>query len=91
VSVVVNLPAHLEKRLRDEFPQLDRHILEGYAVEAFRTGELSSGQVGELLGMSSRWEAMAFLSDRGAYPGYDLGDLEDDLRQVGPAAEAPGL
>lgn len=63
-----------------DVPAAERSILEGYVVDAFRRGEMSSGQVAQLLGMRTRWEAIEFLSERGVYPGYEAKDLEDDIR-----------
>ena len=80
MAITLELPQEMERRLRETYPDLDRHIIEGYAVDAFRKGELSSGQVAEILGMRSRWDAIKFLSDQGVYPGYEADDLEEDLK-----------
>ena len=79
MSVTVPIPPDLEEELRQEYPDLERRVLEGFAVEAFRRGDLSSGGVGRILEMASRWEAIRFLSERGVYPGYDIDDLHQDL------------
>ncbi len=78
MAIVVELPQDIESQLRAEWPELERHALEGLVTEAFRSGKLSSHEVAQLLGFESRWEAMRFLSERGAYPGYDLDDLTAD-------------
>ncbi len=82
MPITVEIPEEVEKQLRKEFPDLDRRILEGFVAESFRRGDLSSAQVGQILGMQFRWEAIDFLSKRGVYPGYDLDDLEQDRRSV---------
>jgi predicted HTH domain antitoxin len=82
MAITLELPQEMERQLREEHPDLDRHILEGYAVDAFRRGELGSAQVCEILGMRSRWEAIRFLGEQGVYPGYEAEDLEQDLRNL---------
>ena len=78
MAVTVLIPEEIEQELRQEYPDLERRILEGYVVEAFRRGDLSSGEAGRILGMHNRWEAIQFLSERGVYPGYDVEDYRQD-------------
>jgi predicted HTH domain antitoxin len=75
-------PQEIEQQLQAEWPDLERHILEGFAVEAFRQGKLSSYEVSKILGFDSRMEAIRFLSERGVYPGYDVEDFEEDRRTL---------
>jgi hypothetical protein len=85
MSITIEIPREIA-HLQTEWPDLERHALEGLVTEAFRQGMLSSHEVALALGMASRGEAVAFLSERGAYPGYDLEDLEADrttLERVG--------
>ena len=82
MSVTVHLPPDLEERLRSRFPNLDRRVLEGYAVDAYRRGELSSFQVGQILGFKDRWETNEFLSAQGVFPNYDAEDFEADMRNL---------
>lgn len=81
MAITIELPREIA-HLQAEWDDLERHALEGLVTEAFRQGKLSSYEVGQALGMVERWEAVAFLSERGAYPGYDLEDLEADRRTV---------
>lgn len=69
---------HLEQRGRD----LSRWALEALAVDAYRAGELTSAQVQQVLGLSSRWETEAFLKERQAYLHYDEDDLDADIRAI---------
>jgi predicted HTH domain antitoxin len=82
MSVTVHLSPEVEEQLRSRFPDLDRRVLEGYAVHAYSRGELSSFQVGQLLGFENRWETIEFLSAHGVYPNYDLEDFEEDMRNL---------
>ncbi len=78
MPIVVELPPDIESQLRAEWPELERHALEGLVTEAFRSGRMSSHEVAQSLGLISRWEAMRFLSERGAYPAYDTDELAAD-------------
>ena len=47
-------------------------------VEAYCNGLIGAGEVGQLLGFSSRWETDDFLQREKAEPPYTEGDLESD-------------
>jgi predicted HTH domain antitoxin len=51
------------------------------ALEGYRDGALTRGQVGELLGLAL-WETEAFLKERQAYLQYAEEDLERDRRDL---------
>lgn len=89
MAITVPLPPDIERQLRARFPDLERRVAEGYAVEAFRRGDLSSRQVGQMLGFSDRWQAERFLSERGAYPGYGPEEFAQDLQTLDDLT-APG-
>ena len=58
-----------------------RRAGEAVAVEGYRDGTLTRGQVGRLLGLSF-WETEAFLKERQAYLPYTEEDLEQDCRDL---------
>lgn len=61
--------------------QIGRHLLEQAAVEGYRSGELSRGQVGQILRLD--WEdTEQFLAERQCARHYDLKDLEEDRESV---------
>ena len=78
MAITIELPKEIEQQLQAQWTDLARHALEGLVTEAFRQGKLSSHEVAQALGMGNRWEAIAFLSERGAYPGYDLEEIQED-------------
>ncbi|MCX6378069.1 MAG: UPF0175 family protein [Armatimonadetes bacterium] len=82
MTLTIEIPERIEQHLRQEHPDLERRITENYVVEAFRQGDLSSAEAGVILGLSSRWEAIDFLSERGVYPGYDVNDYQQDIEQL---------
>jgi len=48
-------------------------------VAAYQEGSISAGKVRELLGMSTRLEADAFLKQKGVYLHYNEADFEQDI------------
>jgi predicted HTH domain antitoxin len=58
-----------------------RGILEAVALEGYREGALTRGQVGRLLGLSF-WETEGFLKERQAYLAYTEEDFEHDRRDL---------
>lgn len=82
MTLTIKIPEGVEQHLRQEHPDLERRIVENYVVEAFRQGDVSSAEAGMILGLPSRWEAIAFLSERGVYPGYDADDYRKDAEQL---------
>lgn len=79
MSITVQLPQQLQQQFQSEWADLERHALAGLVTEAFRQGKLNSFQVGQALGLNDRWGAIQFLSERGAYPGYEEKDFAQDM------------
>lgn len=61
----VELPDLIAKQLHLDGEQGGRRALEMFALEGYRSGELSRGKVGELLGLSF-YETEEFLKKNGA-------------------------
>ena len=77
MNVAVELPDDIAQQLETAWQDMPRRVLEAVAVEAYRSGALSRGQVQWLLHLSW-WETEAFLKERQAYLHYDEADLEQD-------------
>jgi hypothetical protein len=79
MNVAVEIPEVVSGPLQSKWRDVPRRVLEATAAEAYRTGALTSHQVGQLLGHSSRWETEAFLKRVQAHLQYTEADLERDL------------
>ncbi len=77
MSITIELPDEIEHQLSQQWKNLPRRTLEALAAEGYRTGVLTRGQVGEMLGLDF-WETEAFLKEREAYLHYSAYDLEMD-------------
>ncbi len=82
MNVAVEIPEVVSGPLRSKWRDVPRRVLEATAAEAYRTGVLTSFQVGQLLGHGSRWETEAFLKRVQAYLQYTESDLERDLASL---------
>ncbi|HOC01261.1 MAG TPA: UPF0175 family protein [Verrucomicrobiota bacterium] len=76
MQVTVQLPDDVARQLGRE-ADLPRRMLEATALEGYRVGRFSRGQVSEMLGFSFL-ETEAFVKERGADLHYSLADLEAD-------------
>jgi predicted HTH domain antitoxin len=77
MNVAVELPDDIAQQLETAWHDMPRRVLEAVAVEGYRSGALTRGQVRRLLQLSW-WETEAFLKERQAYLPYDEADLEQD-------------
>ncbi len=83
--ITIQLPEDILQRLESAWPDVARGVLEAIAVEGYRSGALTHGDVSRLLDLSF-WATEAFLKERGALLPYTESDLEDDHRDLnGPA------
>ena len=73
----VDLPDQIAHRLRLDGPHSNRRALEIFALEGYRSGELSRGQVGELLGLGFS-ESEQFLKDHHAHLGMTIEEFRED-------------
>jgi predicted HTH domain antitoxin len=71
----VEIPDSFAKGLRLDGPRPDQRTLEVFALEGYRSGELSRGKVGELLGFGF-YETEEFLKKNGAEIKLTLEEFE---------------
>lgn len=80
-NITVSVPEDIASRLAAA-QDLPRIALEALALEGYREGKLSTGQVRRLLGYNTRMQVHAFLKDHGVFLHYDAADLQHD-REAG--------
>lgn len=79
MGISISLEPSAEQELRDAFGDaLDQTAFEALLLEGYRSGRLSSAQIGRILGLGSRWEVEEWLGQRGAVWNYSLTDLQAD-------------
>jgi predicted HTH domain antitoxin len=77
MEVRLTIPDDIAAQLQPNGGDLGRRALEALAVEGYRTGALSLGQVAEMLGLSIN-EADGFLKARGVQLLSTLAEFEED-------------
>jgi predicted HTH domain antitoxin len=77
MQVTVQLPDEVARQLGLD-ADIPRRIVEAVALEGYRAGRLSRGQVSQVLGLGFT-ETERFLKDNGALLQYSGSDLEADL------------
>jgi hypothetical protein len=83
--ISVEVPDTFAKPLRLDGPQPERRALEALALDGYRSGELSRGQVSELLDLEVN-ETMAFLKDHGSGHGLTFAEHERSLERFRKSA-----
>jgi len=78
MRITLDIPDRIAAQLADNPETLTQRFLEILAVEAYRKGLIGSGEVGQLLGFTSRWDTYNFLQREQADPPYTEADLEGD-------------
>jgi predicted HTH domain antitoxin len=78
MPITIELPEDIAQQLETAWGNLSRRALEALAVEGYRSGDLSAGQVAEMLSLSV-WETEKFLKEREAYLHYSPEDFRQDI------------
>jgi predicted HTH domain antitoxin len=77
----LELPDLIAHSLRLDGPSSSRRALEMLALEGYREGKLSRGQVSEMLDLEFN-ETERFLSQLGADPDYSMDDYYQDSQNL---------
>lgn len=81
MTVTLNIPDFVVASMRLNDAGKERRVLEAVALEGYRSGELSRGQVGSMLGMDY-WATESFLKQHEADYGMTVDDLEQDYQTL---------
>ncbi len=74
MQITLELPDEIAGELED----LPRALLESFALEGYRSGKLTEGQVRKILGYGTRMQVDEFLKEHGVYLNSTLEDLDRD-------------
>src|SRR5258708_40071501 len=78
MEVTIQIPDDIAASIQTAGRDLPRSVLEAYALEGYKSGQLSAYQVQELLGFETSMEVDGFLKSHGVYLDYTEQDLEED-------------
>jgi predicted HTH domain antitoxin len=82
MEITVNIPDDIAQRLEQGEAALSRRLLEFIVADAYRSGKVTTAEVGQLLQLPNRMAVHAFLRQMGTYLNYDEGELEADLETL---------
>ena len=82
MEITVNLPDKLTEKVGEQWGDLSKKIVDSLALEAYKSKIISTAELGEILGLNSRWEIYDFLQKSGVYLNYEADDLADDLATI---------
>jgi len=82
VDVAIDVPDEIGQVLDAEAGGVTRAVLESVAIEAYRSGAITPGQVQRMLGLGSRCETETFLRRADAFHDYTMDDLERDIAAI---------
>lgn len=82
MNVAIDIPDELGQVLAAQAGGASRAVLEAVAIEAYRTGAITTAQVQEMLGLRSRWDTESFLRRAEAFHNYTIEDLERDIAAI---------
>ena len=77
----VEVPDTVAKSLHLDGPQPNRRALEALALDGYRSGDLSRGQVSELLDLEFN-ETMQFLKEHGCARSITLAEFEKEAKDL---------
>ena len=78
MNINIQVPDDIAKCLQEKWQDMPRGVLESLALEGYRCGALSDGQLRRLLGFETRFEVHAFLKEHDVPLNYSMEDLEHD-------------
>jgi len=76
VRVWLDLPDAVVEQLAEKGQDLSRAALEALAIDAYRMDRMTAHQLGQLLGIPSRYELDGFLKHHGVPLEYTIEDFE---------------
>ena len=82
MNVSIAVPDDVAQRLVIEWQDVSRRTLEALALEAYRSGVITTAEVQLMLGLSSRWDVDEFLKQKHAYLDYTDADLQRDIDSI---------
>ena len=78
MQITIEVPDDIAQRLRQQWEDIPRHVLESLVLADYQARVLTLDQVRRLLGYATRFEVHGFLKEHGV-SFYTEQDLQDDL------------
>ncbi len=82
MNLTLRIPDELATRLAAEGGDLERRVLEGFALAEYQAGRLTRFELRQLLGIATRFELDGFLKERGVFEPYTLEDVQREVESL---------
>ncbi len=82
MAITIELPPAIEAQLRRLVPSLDAAAREQFLLTAYTAGQISLGDLAEILSVETRVEAQQWLAERGVSLNYTSDALEADRLEL---------
>jgi predicted HTH domain antitoxin len=82
MKITIDLPDKLTEKIGQQWGDLSKKVLDNIALEAYKSKIISTAELGEILGFSSRLENHDFLKKSEVYLNYEREDLEKDIETI---------
>ncbi len=78
MQITIELPDEMVDQVRKTSGDVARRVLEAFAIDSYRSGNLTGWQVRQLLGLETRFDLDALLKRAGVFREYTAAELELD-------------
>jgi hypothetical protein len=82
MNLTVEIPDEIAARLRTAGGDLSRRVLEGFALEEYKSERLSKAQLRRLLGFETRFEVDDFLQAHQISAHVSIEDVRRDVQDL---------
>jgi hypothetical protein len=86
MNLTLPIPDDIADRLSADGDDLTRRALEGFGLEEYKAGRITTAELRRLLKFETRYELDGFLKAHGVWMNYTIDDLRRDvatLQQLG--------
>lgn len=80
-TIEITVPQALFETLAPDPQTLPREMLEAYVIQAYIADKLSNYQLGQILGLESRWDVDKFLKDHKVPTDWQIEEYKHDLER----------
>jgi hypothetical protein len=87
MNLTVEIPDEIAGSLRASGGDLSRRVLEGFALEEYKSQRISKAQLRRLLGLETRYELDDFLKAHQVWADVTIEDVRRDVQDL----KSPGL
>ena len=82
VLIAIDIPDEIGTALAAQAGGASRAALEAVAIEAHRSGTITTSQVQQILGLNSPWKTEELLQSAKAFQGCTIDDLDKDIAAI---------